>query len=136
MLNMLDQRQLSTHVPAAGWLLILSNAVFLLVGGFVFLLLTGMGVAIQEPEAFGIMAIVGLIVAGLLTVMAVPGIVAGAGLLARKSWGRILAIVMGVLSLTNVPVGTLIGGYVIWVLLQEEAGEYFQQSNNGETALG
>jgi hypothetical protein len=36
-----------------------------------------------------------------------------------------LAIVVGILSLVNFPVGTLIGLYTLWVLTQPAATEYF-----------
>ncbi len=124
-MNSMTVRQLETHVPIVGWLLIISNALFLLIGGVIFLLLGGIGVAVRDMEATGIMLIVGTVMAVLFTALAIPGIAAGAGLLARRNWGRILAIVIAVLSLTNFPVGTLIGAYVLYVLLQESASEYF-----------
>ena len=57
--------------------------------------------------------------------LAIPGLVAGAGLLARKSWARILAIVVGILGLVNFPIGTAIGVYTLFVLMQDAAAEYF-----------
>jgi hypothetical protein len=60
-----------------------------------------------------------------LAALSAPGIAAGIGLLKRKSWGRFLAMVVGVLGLLNFPVGTLIGVYMLWVLMQDSAAEYF-----------
>jgi hypothetical protein len=124
--NQLDEKQLQTHVPIVGWLLIVTNSLFLLLAAFLFALLVGIGVAIGDPETGRIMNIVGTSLAALLTVLGIPGIVAGAGVLARRSWGRVLAIVVAVLSLLNFPIGTIIGIYAIWVLLQEEAATYFK----------
>jgi hypothetical protein len=124
-MNGLDQRQLQLHVPVLGWLLIVGHAMFLLVGVLVFLLLTGIGVASGEREAMTILGTVGIAVGLLLVALGIPGLVAGAGLLARKSWARILAIVVAILGLVNVPIGTLIGLYALWVLMQEAATEYF-----------
>ena len=125
-MNTLDERQLQVHVPIVGWLLIVSNAVFLLIGGLVLVLLVGIGVAVQDPEATMILPIVGLAVGLFLAALGIPGIVASAGLLARKSWARILAIVVAIFSLANFPFGTVIGGYALWVLLQDAAPAYFQ----------
>lgn len=124
-MNALDERQLQTHVPVAGWLLIVSNGAFLLIGAFVFLLLVGIGFVSQDTQATGVLVTMGTIVGLFLAVLSIPGIAAGAGLLARKAWGRILAIVVAILSLANVPIGTAIGAYVLWVLLQERAADYF-----------
>ncbi len=125
-MNQLDEKQLRTHVTIVGWLLIVTNALFLLLAAFLFALLVGIGVAIGDPETGRIMNIVGTSLAALFTVLGIPGIVAGAGVLARRSWGRVLAIVVAVLGLLNFPIGTIIGIYAIWVLLQEEAATYFK----------
>jgi len=125
-MNQLDEKQLRTHATIVGWLLIVTNALFLLLAAFLFALLVGIGVAVGDPEARRILAIVGTSLAVLLTALGIPGIVAGAGVLARRSWGRILAIVVAVLSLLNFPIGTIIGIYAIWVLLQESAAAYFK----------
>lgn len=41
----------------------------------------------------------------------------GFSLLQRKSWGRTLAIVAGVLALIKIPFGTGLGIYTLWVLM-------------------
>jgi hypothetical protein len=124
-MNSLNQRQLQLHVPVVGWLLIVGHAIFLLLGMFVFVLLTGIGIVSGEREATAILGIVGTAVGLLLVVLGIPGLVAGAGLLARKSWARILAIVVSILGLVNFPIGTVIGAYTLFVLLQDTAAEYF-----------
>jgi hypothetical protein len=124
-MNSLNQRQLQLHVPVVGWLLIVGNATLLLVGVFVFLLLTGIGIGSGDRQATAILGIVGTTVGLLLIALAIPGLVAGAGLLARKAWARILAIVVGILGLVNFPIGTAIGIYTLWVLMQDAATEYF-----------
>jgi hypothetical protein len=58
-----------------------------------------------------------------LVVLGIPGMVAGYGLLRRKAWGRILAMVVGFLGLVNVPLGTAIGIYTFWLLLQDSAAD-------------
>ncbi len=52
---------------------------------------------------------------------AAAGFVAGIGLLQRAEWSRMLAIVLGCLSLINAPFGTAIGIYTLWVLLSPNA---------------
>ena len=57
------------------------------------------------------------VVGGLLMVKGLLGIAAGWGLLERQSWARVLALVLGFVSLIHVPLGTAIGVYTLWVLL-------------------
>ncbi len=128
-MNQLNEQQLQLHVPIVGWLLIVGHVIFLVAAGFVFLLLTSIGVAVRDVEASSILFIVATAVAALLGLLAIPGLVAGFGLLARKNWARILAIVVAILGLLNFPLGTLIGLYAIWVLLQDAATGYFTQHN-------
>jgi hypothetical protein len=56
----------------------------------------------------------------------VIGFAAGWGLLQREGWARILTLVLGVLSLLEIPVGTVLGIYTLWVLVPAEAeAEYY-----------
>ncbi len=126
-MNQLNEQEIKLHVQIVGWLMIASHALFLIIGAFVFLLLgiIGMGVSVRAPVASGILLIVATFVAMLLTLLGIPGVIAGAGLLLRWSWARILAIIVGALGLFNFPIGTLIGLYTLFVLLQDSAGSYF-----------
>lgn len=116
---------LEMHVRVLGWLYILSNSIFLLLGltGLVFL--TGLGVVSGDWEATGVLAFIGGVGFAFLAVLALPGMLAGYGLLKRTSWARVLALVVAVLGLINFPIGTAIGIYTFWVVLQEDTVEYF-----------
>ena len=121
----LDQKGVGQHVPILGWLYIVSNAIFLLIGGLVFFFLVGIGVATGDGEAAAILGVTGVFVMGIMMLFAVPGVVAGYGLLKGKNWGRILALIVAAFSLLNFPIGTAISLYTFWVLLQEDANVYF-----------
>lgn len=125
MLNRLHQQQLEQHVTILGWLHIVGNLFFVLIGLFLYFFLNTIGAVSGDPEAAVILSVVSTFVGGLLTILGLPGIVAGFGLLAHKAWARYLAIVLGVLNLLNAPVGTIIGIYTLWVLMQEEAAAFF-----------
>ena len=43
-----------------------------------------------------------------------------------REWGRILGIVVAVIELVNVPIGTAIGIYGLWVLLNTQTIELFR----------
>jgi hypothetical protein len=112
-----------------GWLNIAVNAMLLALGlcGLVFFV--GIGfipfVDTGDAVALGILSLIGTIGLLFFGVLALPGILAGYGLLKRKKWGQILAIIVGFLSLFNFPIGTIIGAYALFVLLQNSANEYF-----------
>lgn len=121
----LKQQQVEAHVTILGWLHIVGHCFFLLIGVFIFVLLNTIGVVSGDRQALAILSVVGTGVGLLISVLALPGIVAGYGLLRHKPWGRILAIIVGILSLANFPLGTAVGVYTLWVLLQDEAAAYF-----------
>ncbi len=126
-MNTLSQRDLQQHVMILGWLFVVGNIFYLAVGAFIFVLLTGVGATSGEPEALAVLSIVGTSVGMLLGVLAIPGLFAGYGLLAKKPWARVLAIVVGILGVVNAPLGTVIGLYAFWVLTQPGAAEYFAE---------
>lgn len=61
----------------------------------------------------------------------VANVAAGWGLLALKDWARWLVIVMAVLSLANVPIGTVTGALQLWYLFTPEAKEAFEVAAQG-----
>ena len=65
-------------------------------------------------------------IAVVLMVKAAVGIAAGLGLLQRQDWGRVVAIVIGVISLINIPFGTALGVYTLWVLVSPGADQEYR----------
>ncbi len=138
-MNQLNEQQLRTHVPTASWLLIANSLLGLVLSLFLFTLMASAGALFTEaiptgndPEAAHMLSwmasyntFMATLISGLVAGLSIPGLIAGAGMLARKSWARVLGIVVSVLTLINFPVGTLIGGYAIFVLMQDAATSYF-----------
>jgi hypothetical protein len=58
------------------------------------------------------------------------GIAAGCGLLARQPWARMLAIIFGAFSLIDIPFGTAIGVYTLWVLLPAESEQEYRSMSH------
>ena len=126
----MDKTQLQNidqHVKILGWLHIAMNALLVLIAAFVFVILMVVAAAAGDPDAAVILPIVAISVSGFLVVMSAVGIFTGWGLLKRKSWARIVAIITGFLGLLNFPFGTIMGVYTIWVLLQDGASDYFAE---------
>jgi hypothetical protein len=49
-------------------------------------------------------------------------LIAGYGLLNRRPWGRIVAIIAAILALIKFPIGTALGIYTLWVLAPGASG--------------
>jgi len=57
---------------------------------------------------------------------AAAAFIAGWGLLQHQPWARILALVVAFVSLFNVPFGTALGVYTLWVLLPGRSEEEYE----------
>ena len=53
-------------------------------------------------------------------------LIAGWGLLRREPWARMLTIVLAFFSLFNIPFGTALGIYTLWVLLPSESDQEYR----------
>ena len=109
------------HITILGWLYIVFGALGVLLALFVFAVMGGVGLLSNDAGGAVLMSGIGFFVAAVIAVLSLPSLIAGWGLLNRKSWSRILAIVIGALNLLGFPVGTAIGIYTIWALTQAES---------------
>ena len=128
-MNSINEQDLHTHVQILGWLRIIGAGLMAAIGLGLLLFLAGIGMfaAADSGEAapFWVLSMVALCSGGLMVVLALPSLLAGIGLLRRKEWGRILALIVAVFDLFNFPIGTLIAAYSFYVLLQNSATPYF-----------
>jgi len=121
----MTEQDFKLHVTVVGWLHVLESIIYIGIAAISIVLFCWIGVATQDPQALGILSVVGFAGAALFLLFGVPVALAGWGLLTRKSWSRVLAMVLAILGLFLFPIGTIVGIYVLWVLTSEPAGAYF-----------
>lgn len=66
-------------------------------------------------------------IAIVVAVKAAAGFFAGWGLLQREPWARLVTIVLAFVSLFNIPFGTAVGIYTLWVLLPAESDAAYEE---------
>jgi hypothetical protein len=116
---------MDSHIKAVGIIQILYGALLLVVGLFLFGIIAGSGAASGEREAMFVTGIVGTVLGGFMACLSLPHILAGIGVLKQRNWARILTIILACLSLLQVPFGTAVGAYSLWVLLNDQARPAF-----------
>jgi hypothetical protein len=126
------------HVKILGILNIVWSSIGILAGLVVLLVFGGlagvMGLAgAQENGRDALvvapfMVMIGLGILTLISVLSLPALIGGIGLLKYKSWARTLMIVISIFHLISVPFGTALGVYGIWVLFHEDAKRVFGAS--------
>jgi hypothetical protein len=53
-------------------------------------------------------------------------LVGGIGVLSYKNWARILVMIVAAMGCLMIPIGTLVGVYSIWVLMQDDTIKLFK----------
>ncbi len=139
------EMNMEKHIQLVGILNIVYRSFLLLVALILFVIaagfrqfidwLLGLGAAdIHDipPPVLDIIPIIICIVALCMLVLSVAGIIAGAGVLGKRPWGRVMMLVISFFNLIRVPLGTLLGGYSIWVLLNDETIRVFEAHRSGK----
>lgn len=122
-----EENRMKKHINVAAILQIVFgslNVIIALVIAFAF------GFAeqfIDDPTAMKVLGIVGTPMVVLFMLFGGAMIAGGVGLFSCKPWARILTLVMAAIGLLNIPIGTLKGVYIIWVLVQSETVSLFDK---------
>ena len=109
----------------SGILYIIFSIIGILAAIITFTAVVGGGILSGDEEAMAVTSIVVTAIAFFLTITALPGLIGGFGLLKHKQWARILIIIIGCLNLINIPIGTCLGVYTLWALLNKETESLF-----------
>ena len=113
------------HITIVAVLHIGFSILGLLLGVGLYFLLAAIGVTIDDYEGSQILMIVATVLGIFFVALSVPGLIGGIGLLSYRPWARILILIVSAVDLINIPFGTIVGGYSIWVLVQDEVVETF-----------
>jgi zinc ribbon protein len=110
------------------------------IGGVVMIVLAGtvfghVGRAAEIPgEVFFWLRPLMVSLGSITLVKAATGFFAGWGLLHREPWARILALIVGFLALLNIPLGTALCIYTLWVLLSAQSNQEYRLLTQSQTA--
>ena len=72
------------------------------------------------------------ILTAIVLISAVLNAATAYGLLARKSWGRTLLIVVSILSLISIPIGTILGGVALYFFMRNGAEQDYARLTLGQ----
>jgi hypothetical protein len=109
------------HISVLGIIYIALGALGILAALLLFVGVTGEGLFSENRETILITTSAGAAVTALLVLISIFAIIGGSGLLQRRSWARMLVIVLGCLYLLSFPLGTGVGIYTLWALTKQEA---------------
>ena len=117
---------MNKHIDVISVLWIVSGALGILFAFLIFWFFYGISfIPDVDWQASQILRVVGTWGSGIIAFFSIPEIIAGIGLIKRKEWGRILALVVSFFSLVWFPLGTALGVYSIIILLNDESVKIF-----------
>lgn len=125
---------MTTHVKVLGVLYIVLSGLGVCAALFMGLLFGtagGVVAANADHDAVAALPFIGLAGSALvifLLAISLPGLITGIGLLKFKPWARIVGIVLAAINLINIPIGTILGAYGLWVLLNKETERLFVET--------
>lgn len=124
---------MQTHVKVLGVLYLALSGFFFVAALFLGLAMgsaAGIVGATADPQdaavAIPVLGIAGSALVIFLLAFSLPGILTGYGLLTYRPWARIVGIVLSAINLINIPFGTILGAYGLWVLLNKETERLFE----------
>ncbi len=115
------------HVTLLGVLYIIFHLFFLFTAVIILFVFAGSIFLAHSRETTTTLTIVGLALILFFCLLSLPGIIGGIGLLQRRSWARILVLILAIFNLVNIPFGTALGIYSLWVLLNSETAQVFDK---------
>jgi hypothetical protein len=123
------------HNKYLGWCHIAYAGFFALIFGL-FLLFFGasmIGAMLSNPGSDGFPLVITMVMLLFMAVMfslfTLPSFIAGYGLLKRKKWAKVWAIISAVLAGGQFPMGTAVTVYTFWFLFSDPGKQLFEQNN-------
>lgn len=121
-----------TRVTILAALLLGYAIIGLAIGGFVFILLTGIAIASGDAEAVWVLTTVGTGVAILFAIGSVPSLIAGVALLKQATWSRVVTLIASAINIFNFPFGTALAIYAIIVLSQPDVSYWLDSGGKDD----
>ncbi len=130
---------MAQHVKILSILYLILGALGLLASLATLVTIAGAGIigsaSSGEAAPALVTGIVGTVIAGFVFLLSIPNIICGWAMLKHKEWGRVFGIILSVLNLLQLPLGTILGIYGLWVLLNDETVALFAKSRRTAGAV-
>ena len=121
------QSRLERHLRTLGILWMAIGGLFLIPAVAVMVFGHGIRFVVHNHEPWpDLVQFLICVAGGSLAILAAGGVCVGLGLIQRRPWARITAIILGALALFHPPFGTALGVYTLWVLLADENGDQYR----------
>jgi hypothetical protein len=122
----MEESVMKKHVTLVAALQIGFSAMGIIGATIIFFVFSFAGSFIEEVDVAGVVIkFMGTFLPALILLASILGLIAGIGLLSFQKWSRFMAMVLAAIGCFVFPVGTIIGIYSLWVLMQDETATLF-----------
>lgn len=122
----MEESTMKKHVTLVAALQIGFSTMGILGAAVIFFVFSFAGSFVADVDvASTVMRFIGTFLPSVLLMGSLLGLIGGIGLLGFQRWARVLVMIMAAIGCFVFPVGTAIGVYSLWVLVQDETGKLF-----------
>jgi hypothetical protein len=115
------------HVTLVAAFQIGFSAIGLIGSSIMFFIFSFAGSFVEDVEVAGtVMKFIGTFLPTMLILTSLLGLIGGIGLLNFQKWARILVMIISAIGCFFFPIGTAIGVYSLWVLMQDDSAKLFR----------
>jgi hypothetical protein len=123
----MEDSSMKKHVTLVAALQIGFSTMGIIAGIILFFVFSFAQSVIQDVEIAGpLIKFIGTVLPGMMLITSLLGLIGGIGLLTFQKWSRILVMVIAALICFVFPIGTVIGIYSLWVMMQDETIKMFR----------
>jgi hypothetical protein len=123
----MEELSMKKHVTLVAALQIGFSAMGIIGAATLYFIFSFAGSFVEDVDVAGpVMKFIGTFLPAVMLLGSILGLVAGVGLLSFQKWAKLLAMILAAIGCFAFPVGTIIGVYSLWVLMQDETARLFR----------
>jgi hypothetical protein len=123
----MDESNMKKHVTLVAAFQIGFSAIGLIGAAIIFFIFSFAGSFVDDVEVAGpVMKFIGTFLPSMMLLVSLLGLIGGIGLLSFQKWAKILVMVIAAVGCFAFPIGTIIGVYSLWVLVQDDTAKLFR----------
>jgi hypothetical protein len=123
----MEESSMKKHVTLVAALQIGFSTIGIIGAAVIYLVLSFAVNVVQDVEVAGpILKFMSGMLPAMILLVSLLGLLGGIGLLSFQKWARILVMVITAVGCLAFPVGTIVGVYSLWVLMQDDTVKLFK----------
>jgi len=122
----MEESTMKKHITLVAAFQIGFSTIGLVGATILFFVFSFAGSFVEDVDTAGhVLRFIGTFLPAMILLTSLLGLLGGIGLLSFQRWARILVMVIAAIGCFAFPIGTIIGVYTLWVLMQDDSAKLF-----------